>query len=788
MNFRIVFCFLVLLFLAHCSEPEDQPYEDVLWYSEPALDWDHALPVGNGRMGAMVFGRPKKERIQLNEDSLWPGGPDWENALGTSEDIERIRHLLLQGKVHEADQMIVDKYSLKSVSRSHQTMGDLFIEFDYDSTLVNNYKRSLNLDKAMAMVDYAVGDMKVHQKIYCSAIDDVLVVELSTDQDKGLSYSLEFTRPKDGNLETVEISSPNPTELTMAGMVSQMDGKKFSKPFPIDYGVKFETRLKLHLDSGTATYENNKLHVSGARNAILYILSATSFYNSDYTSKNEETLNGIEQLDTETIRIRHIQDFQSLYHRVKFDLGNASSDTFSTAERVSRVKAREADVNLQAKLFNYGRYLLISCSRPGTNPANLQGLWNPHIRAPWNADYHLNINLQMNYWLAEVTNLSECHLPLFDFTEKIIERGRVTALEQYDARGAVAHHATDLWAVPVMRAARPYWGSWTESLGWLMNHYWAHFEFTQDINFLRSRAYPALKETALFYLDWLQENPKNGKWIAYPSTSPENSYIASDGESAALAMGTAMSQQIIYEVFKNVLYAAAYLEIEDDFVREVRLKLDNLESGLKIGPDGRLLEWNESLPEAEKGHRHMSHLYALHPGNDINENNPDFLEAARETIRYRLENGGAGPGWSRAWIINFFARLKDPVAIQENIDLFLQRSIFPNLFDTHPPFQIDGNFGYTAGIAEALIQSHMDYIELIPCLPLNWTKGEIQGLKARGNIEVSMVWSNSSMDRVTLKSEHNQTRRIRYRDIIKEVNLPAGEIIQLNGVLDIINH
>ncbi|MBN2416375.1 glycoside hydrolase family 95 protein, partial [bacterium] len=411
----------------------------------------------------------------------------------------------------------------------------------------------------------------------------------------------------------------------------------------------------------------------------------------------------------------------------------------------------------------YGRYLLIACSRPGTNPANLQGLWNEHIEAPWNADYHLNINLQMNYWPAEVTNLSECHEPLFDYIERLAERGRITAREQYGCRGFVVHHASDLWAPAWMRAAQAYWGSWIHGGGWLMQHLWEHYRFSGDRDFLADRAWPLLRDCALFYADWLVRDDRDGTLVSSFATSPENSYLAPDGTPTALTRGSAVDQQIIREVFDNTLAAAEILGIENDQTAEIRRKRDQLRSGTVIGPDGRLLEWDRPREEPEKGHRHMSHLYAFHPGDDITPGKtPELFAAARKTLEYRLAHGGAGTGWSRGWLINFAARLQDGDMAHDHIMRLFEKSIFSNLFDAHPPFQIDGNFGYTAGVAEMLLQSHAGAVHLLPALPSAWPAGQVSGLKARGDITVGMTWVDGVLHWAELVSPAGTPVTVRY--------------------------
>lgn len=773
---------LLLLLFPSCKtavEPASGIIPQTLWYTSPAAEWNHALPVGNGRMGAMVFGGTSRERIQLNEDSLWPGGPDLGNSKGTPEDLKVLRELVLAGKVHDADREIVERFSRKWVLRSHQTMGDLYIDLPFSN--VENYRRTLNLDSALVKVEYDADGAHITEQVFTSAPDNVMVIRLETTDEAGMDLNLSLDRPIDNGRETVEVSTVGDDQLVMKGEITQYNGSVDGEPRPMDYGVQFETIAQVRHEGGTIVAADTSLSVKGVKKLDIYLVSATSFYESDFAQKNQQSLTGLSGKTFDQLLQRHVTDFQSLYHRADLDLGGQELDSLATDVRLQRVKDGGEDPALIAKMFQYGRYLLISCSRPGANPANLQGLWNEHIEAPWNADYHVNINLQMNYWPAEVANLSECHEPLMAFIERLIERGRITAREQYGLNGAVIHHTTDLWAPAWMRAVQPYWGSWIHGGGWIVQHMWEHYQFTQDETFLRDHAYPALKAIAEFYVDWLEPHPETGAWISFPTTSPENSYIAADGKSAAVALGSAMDQQIISEVFDEVLAAAAVLGISDDFTREVNAKRGNMHPGLQIGPDGRLLEWDKFYEEPEKGHRHMSHLFALHPGNDITaEEAPEIFQAARKTLDFRLANGGAGTGWSRAWLINFSARLLDGNMAYEHIRLFLQKSTEINLFDMHPPFQIDGNFGLTAGIAEMLLQTQHGVIDLLPALPDAWPAGKVSGLKARGNFELDIAWSNGELSDVRITSVVGKPVQIKYGDKRIDLNLEPGESVQLS--------
>jgi alpha-L-fucosidase 2 len=773
----------ILSIILSCNSEKEQS-DNILWYAQPADKWMRALPVGNGRLGAMVFGDPQHERIQLNEDSMWPGGPDWVDFRGSPEDLDLIKTLLDQGKTHEVDSLIVEKFSYKTIVKSHQTMGDLYIDFHEDKT-IEDYSRSLSLNDALVQVNYTSGGNTYTQKVFTSKPDDVLVIELITTNPSGMDFSLKMNRPKDKGRPTVITTNPSGNEISMKGIVTQFGGKRNSKPFPLDYGVKFESRLKVKNEAGSVTADKGQLVLKDVMKATIYLVGNTSFYHGeDYEAKNLETLEKASNKSFKDLLMAHKEDYQNLYGRMHFDLGGKALDSLPIDVRLQRIKDGSDDPDLAVKLFQYGRYLLISSSRPGTNPANLQGIWNEHIEAPWNADYHLNINLQMNYWPAEVANLSELHQPFFKYLDRVLERGKNTAKHQYGIeRGTMAHHASDLWAPSFMRAERAYWGSWIHGGGWCAQHYWEHFRFTQDKDFLRDRAYPTLKSIAEFYLDWLVWDDQSGSWVSAPETSPENSYLTEEGESAAVSFGSAMGHQIIAEVFDNVLEAAGILNIKDEFTQEVNNKREKLFPGVVVGDDGRLLEWNEPYEEPEKGHRHMSHLYALHPGDAITQANGAAFSAAQKTIDYRLQHGGAGTGWSRAWMINMNARLLDAKSAEENIRKFLQISIADNLFDEHPPFQIDGNFGYTAGVAELLLQSHENFIRILPTLPENWSNGSIKGLKARGNIEVDIEWENGKLVRLKLMSKEDTTIKLKYDTHEVEVALSKGKKIQLDGNL-----
>ena len=771
----LIFLFFNLPF-QRCETHADHSNQNdqILWYEQAASVWEEALPVGNGRIGAMVFGNPTKERLQLNDDSLWPKDLGWAHPEGTSEDLNEIRRLLFLGEVQEVDSLLVEKFSNKTLVRSHQTLGDLILHFDHDS--ITEYKRSLHLNSAIAETHYKTNGYPVSQKVFASAADQVIVVALKSTHPKGLNGRLSLQRPQDEGVPTAR-TFISEGDLILEGEITQRKGRFNSHPAPITDGVRFQTRIKTKHTGGTVTATDKSITLDGVQELELYLVSNSSFYHKEYQVQNLKQVEALKSKGLADLEQRHLEDHQSLFNRVQFDLITDNTlQNQPTDKRLEAVKQGAIDLELQETLFHYGRYLLIGSSRAGTLPANLQGLWNPHINAPWNADYHLNINLQMNYWLANLTQLDELNGPLFDFVDRLIESGRETAEKNFGARGSFLPHATDLWAPTWLRAPTAYWGASFGAGGWMAQHYWQHYLFTQDLKFLKTRGFPAIEAVAQFYSDWLIEDKRDGTLISAPSTSPENRYLNAQGVPVASCLGSAMDQQVITEVFTNYLLAADALKIKNEGITTIRNQLKQLRPGFQLGSDGRILEWDREYEELEPGHRHMSHLYGFHPGDQISlSKTPKLFEAVRKTLDYRLENGGAGTGWSRAWLINCAARLMDGAMAQEHIELLFQKSIYSNLFDAHPPFQIDGNFGYTAGVAESLVQSHEpDILRLLPALPSNWSQGSIKGLKARGNIIVDLNWKNNSLQQIQLLAGHNTQKELLYRDQQITVNLKAG--------------
>jgi alpha-L-fucosidase 2 len=772
----------MLLFLSSCNhKPEKVNSSLKLWYLQPANatiidipylgkndpEWLKALPLGNGALGAMVFGDVNKERIQLNEESMWSGSPDDNNNPNAYTAQATIRQLLFEGKYKEATELTKHTQICKGVGTGRgkganvpfgcfQTLGDLWLDFEKNSSY-ENYYRELDMEDAVVRISYTQDGIQYKREVFVSHPDQLMVIKLTADKPGSISFKSAMTRPEKFQTKNED------NQLVMQGTLT--DGKGGD-------GLQYMARLSAINKNGTVRYTDSKLIVENADEVTLlltastnYVLEYPNYKGRDFKNITKTNLEKGKDQTYETLLNAHKEDHQKYFNRVNLKL-TSEVDTVPLDIRLENFKKTDSDLRLVELMFQYGRYLLISSSRPGTLPANLQGIWANKIQTPWNGDYHTDVNVQMNYWLAETTNLGEMHLPVFDLMESLQKPGAKTAKIHYNAKGWVIHPVTNVWGF-TSPGERYNWGMHVGGGAWLTTHIMEHYYFTLDKDFLKKR-YPILKSSTQFYMDWLIPDPKTGELISGPSVSPENAFITPDGSTSQICMAPAHDQQVIWQLFKNFIDASNALGIKNDFLQKV-MQAQQLLAKPKIGNDGRLMEWNEEFEEIDKGHRHISHLFALHPGYQIDvQKTPALALAAKKSLDFRIANGGGHTGWSAAWLINQYARLGDGENAEKCLNTVLTKSVNPNLFGSHPPFQIDANFGTTAGITEMLLQSHSDEIRLLPALPKNWRNGEIKGLCARGGFVIDMKWEAGELVDVRVYSKKGGQVILKYKQ--KEIS------------------
>lgn len=706
---------------------------ELLWYTKPAENWDEALPVGNGRIGGMIFGRVNEELIQLNEDSIWSGGFRKRNNPKAYANLEKMRQLIRDGKTTEAENLCAEAfYGTNENQRHYQPLGDLHIWQQSDGEVLN-YKRSLDISKAVSTTAWQSGGVKYFREVFVSHPDEVMTV-VFTSNAKGKINFVAAIDGKDDDYDKNEAYDDSTVLFTMTD------------------GIPYAAAISVSAVGGECGTDANRISVKNADSAMLTIACQTSFRTGDYEKTAISQAKKAHRTGADALLKRHIADYKKLYDRCTFELCDNSGGNSEkpTDERLKLVKEGGRDNKLVEMYFNFSRYLMIAGSRENTLPLNLQGIWNKDMWPAWGGKYTININTEMNYWAAEIQNLSECHMPLFDHIERMRENGRVTAREMYCCKGTVCHHNTDIWGDTAPQDKWLPGTLWPMGMAWLCLHIYEHYKFTGDREFLAEK-YDTMREAAEFFEDYLIEDGK-GRLVTSPSVSPENTYYTKDGVKGTLCQGPTMDSSILNQLFTAVAESAQILDIDAEFA----MKMLELRSRLpepEVGKYGQIMEWAEDYDEVEPGHRHISQLFALYPADIISfHRTPELAKAARATLDRRLSYGGGHTGWSRAWIINMWARLFDGEKVGENVTALLSNSTSINMFDMHPPFQIDGNFGGGAGIAEALLQSHSGEICFIPALPKEWESGSVRGMKARGGFEVSFSWAGGKMQTAEIKS------------------------------------
>lgn len=750
----------------------------VLWYRQPASNWEEALPIGNGNLGGMIFGDVQDERIDLNEDTLWSGFARDTNNYDAIRHLERARDLVFTNRYREAE-AVVERHMLGPWHECYLPLGSLRIRRIGSSGMASEYERSLDLKTGVSTTVFTIGGSSYRREAFMSAPDQCMALRITCTDSRGISIAVKL----DSHLRhMVEYcSQPSPVLLLSGQCPSHVEPNYIEDhPRPILYedgkGLRFMSGVEFVTDQGDLIWNSSsdELEIRNANAVTILVVAATDFsetHSEGYDRERDLHELVLGRLETtggmtyEELKDRHIADFEALSTRTELILGETACSGLPTDLRLQAVNDGARDPELAALYCHYGRYLLISSSRAGTRPANLQGIWSHEVRAPWGSNWTANINVQMNYWHAETANLPECHQALFSWITRLAERGKRTARIHYNSRGWAAHHNVDLWMDTSPANGQAVWAFWPMTAAWLCSHLWAHYSFNEDERFLRQEAFPIMKDAAEFYLDWLIADPETGRLITNPSTSPENKFMTDDGEPCAISKATTLDLLLISELFQACIAVTEVLNQDREWAIQLKQAISELQP-LRIGSDGRLQEWVHEFEEWEPGHRHLSHLYGMYPGGSIvYGRDPELTRAVRASLEYRLSHGGGRTGWSCAWAMALWARLRDGEQAHANWLALLTSSTFPNLFNGHPYmvdtcidysrsiFQIDGNFGTAAAIVECLLQSHAGEIHLLPALPEDWSDGEALGLRARGGVTVDIAWQEGKVREVRLLSD-----------------------------------
>lgn len=800
---------IVLALLGSITAGAQSKSSMVLWYNKPAKDWNEALPLGNGRLGAMVYGRAAEELIQLNEQSLWTGGPaDLNPNPDAPKYLQPVRDELFRDSIGRAVRLL--KKMQGPDTEMYQPLGDLKIRQQFSGEVTELY-RDLDISKALATTSFTADGVRYTREMFISAPGQVILIKLKAGKPKALRFTVDVSHDLQYSKKVMADRS-----LVLSGKARIYNDER-RNPKPLVYkdslrcaGMRFQFRVKAISADGKINHTDTSLVISDATEVLLYITAATSFNGIDKCPDSEgvdevklatEAMNRVIRKNYATLYAAHLKDYQALFNRVQLKLNKAIAPALPVNERLEAYGKGAPDYALEELFFQYGRYLLICSSRPGGFPANLQGIWSNQLSPPWRSNYTTNINLQMNYWPALPANMPEMNTVLVEHIKRMAKNGTATAKNYYNMRGWAVHHNSDMWAQtnPVGEGGGdPKWANWSLGSPWLSQHLYEHYRFTADKKYLKEEAYPLMKSAAEFCLDWLVE--RNGVLVTAPSTSPENVYLHPNGFKGTVTIASAMDMEIIWDLFTNIIEASEILGIDKEFAQLLKEKRAKL-NPLKIGKKGNLVEWYDDWEDEEPTHRHVSHAFALHPGRQISPLiDTNYANAVKKTLELR---GDDGTGWCIAWKINFWARLLDgdhAYKLYRNL-LHLTKGytqekydggggVYPNLFDAHPPFQIDGNFGATAGITEMLVQSHLGQLQLLPALPAAWKEGHVKGLLARGNFEIEIWWAEGKITRATLLSHKGGLCTIRnMRPVpLKEIKMDmkgsasTGYMVQFNTV------